>query len=51
MGLGEDYRLPPGATAAWRVIGDGVAVPVVRLLADQILEPLISGPAAIAAAE
>jgi len=51
MGLGEDYRLPAGATAAWRVIGDGVAVPVVRRLADQILEPLISGPAAIAAAE
>ena len=51
MGLGEDYRLPAGATAAWRVIGDGVAVPVVRSLADQVLEPLVAGPAAIAAAE
>ncbi|HEX4198804.1 MAG TPA: DNA cytosine methyltransferase [Caulobacteraceae bacterium] len=51
MGLPEDYRLPAGATAAWRVIGDGVAVPVVRHLADRILEPLLSRPAAIAAAE
>jgi DNA (cytosine-5)-methyltransferase 1 len=50
MGLGEDYRLPAGSTAAWRVIGDGVAVPVVRQLAAQILEPLLAG-AAIAAAE
>ncbi len=51
MGLAEDYRLPAAATAAWRVIGDGVAVPVVRRLADQILEPLMAGSAAIAAAE
>jgi DNA (cytosine-5)-methyltransferase 1 len=51
MGLPEDYRLPAGATAAWRVIGDGVAVPVVRQLAAQILEPLLEGQAAIAAAE
>jgi DNA (cytosine-5)-methyltransferase 1 len=51
MGLPEDYRLPARATAAWRVIGDGVAVPVVRRLADQILEPLLSRPTAIAAAE
>ncbi|HEY3947951.1 DNA cytosine methyltransferase [Phenylobacterium sp.] len=51
MGLGEDYRLPAGATAAWRVIGDGVAVPVVRHLAEQILKPLMAGQAVIAAAE
>jgi len=50
MGLPEDYRLPAGATAAWQVIGDGVAVPVVRRLADQILEPLLAGASAIAAA-
>jgi len=50
MGLPEDYRLPAGATAAWQVIGDGVAVPVVRRLADQILEPLLAGAPAIAAA-
>jgi DNA (cytosine-5)-methyltransferase 1 len=51
MGLAEDYRLPAAATAAWRVIGDGVAVPVVRHLADQILDPLMAGSTAIAAAE
>jgi len=50
MGLPEDYRLPARATAAWQVIGDGVAVPVVRRLADQILEPLLAGARAIAAA-
>lgn len=43
MGLPEDYRLPVGATAAWRVIGDGVAAPVVRWLAEQLLEPLLRG--------
>jgi DNA (cytosine-5)-methyltransferase 1 len=51
MGLPEDYRLPAGATAAWRVIGDGVAVPVVRHLAEQLLEPLVAASPAIAAAE
>jgi DNA (cytosine-5)-methyltransferase 1 len=40
MGLPESYRLPPGHTAAWRVIGDGVAAPVVRHLAEHLLEPL-----------
>ena len=40
MGLPEDYRLPPTATAAFQVIGDGVAVPVVRHLARALLEPL-----------
>jgi DNA (cytosine-5)-methyltransferase 1 len=41
MGLPEDYQLPARATAAWRVVGDGVAVPVVRWLAEQLLEPLL----------
>jgi DNA (cytosine-5)-methyltransferase 1 len=49
MGLGDDYRLPAAETAAWRVIGDGVVVPVVRYLAEQLLEPLISASPAIAA--
>src|SRR5690606_20874629 len=35
MGLPEDYRLPRGETAAFRVLGDGVAAPVVRALAEQ----------------
>ncbi len=53
MGLPDDYRLPAGSTAAWRVIGDGVAVPVVRWLADHLLEPMLereTAPAARSAA-
>ncbi len=41
MGLGDDYRLPSGETAALKVLGDGVAVPVVRWLAQGVLEPSI----------
>ncbi len=51
MGLPASYKLPESATAAWRVIGDGVAVPVVRALAEQILEPLLEPRPAMAAAE
>lgn len=43
MGLPEDYLLPPASTAALKVLGDGVAAPVVRALADQLLEPLLRG--------
>ena len=49
MGLPEDYRLPRAATGALHVVGDGVAVPVVRWLAAQILEPLLAQPVAAAA--
>jgi DNA (cytosine-5)-methyltransferase 1 len=49
MGLPEDYRLPRAATGALHVVGDGVAVPVVRWLAAQILEPLLTPPVAAAA--
>jgi DNA (cytosine-5)-methyltransferase 1 len=45
MGLPESYRLPLPATAALQIAGDGVAVPVVRWLAHEILEPLLSGGA------
>ncbi len=41
MGLSDDYRLPSGSTQALHVIGDGVAVPVVRWLAAGIIEPLL----------
>src|SRR5262249_6492625 len=41
MGLPESYRLPAATTTALQVAGDGVAVPVVRWLAQQILEPLL----------
>jgi DNA (cytosine-5)-methyltransferase 1 len=43
MGLPDSYRLPEGEMAAWRVIGDGVAVPVVRWLSATLLEPLLAG--------
>jgi DNA (cytosine-5)-methyltransferase 1 len=49
MGLPDSYRLPASANAGLHVAGDGVAVPVVRWLAAHILEPLLRGPAAIAA--
>jgi DNA (cytosine-5)-methyltransferase 1 len=42
MGLPDTYRLPEGSTAAWRVVGDGLAVPVVRWLADQVLLPMLA---------
>ncbi|MES2035254.1 MAG: DNA cytosine methyltransferase [Pseudomonadota bacterium] len=41
MGLPDSYALPKGGTAAFHVIGDGVAVPVVRWLAAHLLEPLL----------
>ncbi|MFT4098572.1 MAG: DNA cytosine methyltransferase [Rhodoblastus sp.] len=40
MGLPEDYKLPKGYTAACHLLGDGVAAPVVRFLAEHLLEPL-----------
>jgi DNA (cytosine-5)-methyltransferase 1 len=43
MGLPDSYRLPAAATSALHVAGDGVAVPVVRWLAQEILEPLLTG--------
>ncbi len=50
MGLPETYALPDKATAALMVTGDGVAVPVVRWLAQAVLEPLLSpGPSVLAA--
>jgi DNA (cytosine-5)-methyltransferase 1 len=41
MGLPDDYRLPKSATGALHVVGDGLAVPVVRFLAERLLEPLL----------
>jgi len=40
MGLGETYKLPEKYNEAYHLSGDGVAVPVVRFLAANILEPL-----------
>ena len=49
MGLPDSYRLPATATAALHVAGDGVATPVVRWLAGELLEPLLKPAAAMAA--
>jgi DNA (cytosine-5)-methyltransferase 1 len=49
MGLPDSYRLPAGSTAALHLVGDGVAVPVVRHLAERLLEPLLRPRPAIAA--
>ena len=43
MGLPDDYQLPKAATGALQVVGDGVAVPVVRFLAERLIEPLLGG--------
>ncbi|WP_163228472.1 DNA cytosine methyltransferase [Caulobacter rhizosphaerae] len=51
MGLADAYRLPRSATAGLHVIGDGVAAPVVRWLADGLLTPLAFRKTAPLAAE
>jgi DNA (cytosine-5)-methyltransferase 1 len=42
MGLPEDYDLPSNYNEAYHLTGDGVAVPVVRHLAEHIFEPLLA---------
>lgn len=42
MGLDDDYILPDSYNEAYHLAGDGVAVPVVRFLAENIFEPLLS---------
>lgn len=42
MGLPETYLLPQKYNDAYRLVGDGVAVPVVRFLAEHLLEPLLT---------
>ena len=41
MGLPDSYALPPRATDAFHLVGDGVATPVVRFLSEHLLLPLI----------
>ncbi len=41
MGLPDHYRLPKSYNEAYHLTGDGVAVDVVRYLAEQIFEPLL----------
>lgn len=41
MGLPDEYRLPPRYNDAYHLTGDGVAVPVVRHLAEHLIEPTL----------
>lgn len=40
MGVDDDYSLPRSTSAALHLMGDAVAVPVVRWLSEQVLSPL-----------
>ena len=51
MGLPEAYVLPASATQALHVVGDGVAVPVVRWLSENLLRPLLAAEGSVLAAE
>ena len=42
MGLNDSYKLPKNYNDAYRLAGDGVAVPVVRHLSQHLLEPLLA---------
>jgi DNA (cytosine-5)-methyltransferase 1 len=41
MGLPDSYKLPTNYNQAYHLCGDGVAVPAVRFLADNVLNPLV----------
>ena len=41
MGLPDDYELPENYNEAYHLTGDGVVVPVVRFLADALIEPVL----------
>ncbi len=47
MGLPDSYQLPGSYSAACHLTGDGVAVPVVRYLAQWLIEPLLAAPAGL----
>jgi len=42
MGLPDEYELPENYNEAYHLTGDGVVVPVVRHLAANVLEPILS---------
>jgi len=41
MGVSEDYALPASESAALKLMGDAVAVPVVEALTRQLFEPAL----------
>lgn len=42
MGLPDEYKLPKNYNEAYHLTGDGVAVPVVRYIAEHVFEPLLN---------
>ena len=44
MGLADTYKLPERYNQAYHLTGDGVAVPVVRFIAENIFETCLTGP-------
>jgi DNA (cytosine-5)-methyltransferase 1 len=50
MGIHDRYVLPAAYNEAYKISGDGVAVPVVRYLAASIFEPVLSAAKVILAA-
>ena len=41
MGLDDSYKLPANVNEGLALTGDGVVVPVVRHLAEHVLEPIL----------
>ena len=42
MGLPDEYILPDNYNEAYHLTGDGVVVPVVKYLAQNIVEPVLA---------
>jgi DNA (cytosine-5)-methyltransferase 1 len=42
MGLPDSYQLPSNYNEAYHLIGDGLAVPVVRFLSENLLNPMLA---------
>jgi len=42
MGLPDSYELPENYNDAYHLLGDGLVVPAVRFLAENLIEPLVS---------
>ena len=47
MGLPDSYKLPARYNDAYHIAGDGLVVPVVRYLADAVIEPILLANRAI----
>lgn len=50
MGMPESYVLPSSYNEAYKLAGDGVAVPVVRHLAETVFQRILAAPSRLAAA-